>query len=80
MATSKKMGCDKAFFGEECHGRRQEIRWMVTTKNLDGDDKENVWRQEIRWDATKHFLGKECHGRRQEIRWMERTKKMDGDK
>ena len=37
MAIRNKMGCDKAFLGKECHGWRQEIRWMESTKKMDGD-------------------------------------------
>ena len=50
---------------------------MATRNKMDGVDKENGWRQVIRWDATRHFWGKGAmdsddkeNGRRQERRWM----------
>ena len=40
-----------AFFGER-------VPWTATRNKMDGVDKENGWRQVIRWDATRHFWGK----------------------
>ena len=72
MAIRNKMGCDKAFFGER-------VPWTAKRNKMDGDDKENGWRQVRRWDATRHFLGKECHGWRPERRNMAATKKKNND-
>ena len=51
----------------------------MTTKKMNGDDKEDGTRQRRRWNTTRYFLGRVCLGRQHESRWMVTTKKMERD-